>query len=96
MYKKNSKKYWLGTGKNKKVPKGRHSCIGRIEKVSKYDMYKVGYRDLVNNQKVSSWFSVEDVADLQFQRESNKKNGGKKFHKRLRELIKQSKDQFDE
>ena len=38
-------------------------------------MYKVGYRDLVNNQKVSSWLSVEDIADLQVQRGSNKKNG---------------------
>ena len=59
-------------------------------------MYKVGYRDLVNNQKVSSWFSAEDIADMQVQRGSNKKNGGKKIHKRLREMIKQSEDQFDE
>lgn len=59
-------------------------------------MYKVGYRDLVNNQKVSSWLYVEDIADLQVQRGSNKKNGWKKFHKRLREMIKQSEDQFDE
>ena len=36
-------------------------------------MYKVGYKDLVNNQKASSWFSVEDVADLQVQPCSNKK-----------------------
>ena len=28
-------------------------------------MYKVDFRDLVNNQKVFSWFSVEDIADLQ-------------------------------
>ena len=61
------------------MPKGLHSCIGRIEKVSKYDMYKVGYRDLVNTQKVSSWFSVEDIADLQVQRGSNKKKWWKKI-----------------
>ena len=34
-------------------------------------MYKIGYRDLVNYQKV--WFSVEDIAYLQVQRGSNKK-----------------------
>ena len=36
-------------------------------------MYKVGYRDLVNNQKVSSWFFVKYIADLQVHRGSNKK-----------------------
>ena len=37
-------------------------------------MCKIGFRDLVNKQKVPSWFSVEDIADLQVQRGSNKKN----------------------
>ena len=36
-------------------------------------MYKVGYRDLVNNQKVSSWFFVKYITHLQFHRGSNKK-----------------------
>ena len=36
-------------------------------------MYKVGYRDLVNNQKVSSWFFVKYIAHLQVHRGSNKK-----------------------
>ena len=36
-------------------------------------MYEIDFIDLVNDQKVSSWFSVEDIADLQVQRESNKK-----------------------
>ena len=35
-------------------------------------MYKIGYRDLVNYQKVSSWFSAEVIANLQVQRGSNK------------------------
>ena len=59
-------------------------------------MYKVGYRDLVNNQKVCSWFSVEDIADFQVQLGSNKKPAGKNFHKRFREMVKQLEDQFDE
>ena len=37
------------------------------------DMCKVGFRDLLINRKVSSWFSGEDIADLQVQRSSNKK-----------------------
>ena len=45
-------------------------------------MYKVGFKDLVNNQKVSSWFSVKDVADLQGQHGSNKKNAGKKISRK--------------
>ena len=59
--------------KGKKAPKRRYSCIGKTGKVGKYDMYQVGYRDSVNNQKVSSWFPVEDIDDLQVQRGSNKK-----------------------
>ena len=55
-------------------------------------MYKVGFKDLVNNQKVSSWFSVKDVADLQGQRGSNKKMLEKKFHERLKEMVKQPED----
>ena len=42
-------------------------------------MYKVDFRDLLNNQKVSTWFSV-----VQVQRESKtiyKKNTGKNFKK---------------
>ena len=42
-------------------------------------MYEVGFRDLLNNPKVSSWFSVEDIVDLQIQRGSNNKNAGKKI-----------------
>ena len=37
-------------------------------------MYKVGFRDLVNNQKNSNWSSVEDIAGLQVQRGSSKRN----------------------
>ena len=37
-------------------------------------MHKVGFRDLVNHQKVSTCFSVEDIADLQVQRGSNNSN----------------------
>ena len=36
-------------------------------------MYKVAYRNLVINQKVSSWFSVEDIADLQVGKTAGKK-----------------------
>ena len=82
--------------KGKKTPKRRYVCIGKIKKISQYDMYKVGHRDLVNNQKVCSWFSVEYVADLQVQGGSNKKHAGKKIDKRLREMVKQPEDQFDE
>ena len=46
--------------KGKKAPKKRYVFIRKIEKVGKYDKYK----DLVDNQKVSTWFSVEDIADL--------------------------------
>ena len=59
--------------KGKKAPKRRYVCIRKIEKVGKYDMYKVSLRDLVNNQKASSWFSVENIGDLQVQHSSNKK-----------------------
>ena len=69
-------------------------------------MCKVGCRDSVNNKKVSIWFSVEDIADLVVQRGSNqkkkkkkkkrkKKSCGKKFHKRLTQMVKQPEDQFD-
>ena len=68
-------------------------------------MCKVGCRDSVNNKKVSIWFSVEDIADLVVQRGSNqkkkkkkkrkKKSSGKKFHKRLTQMVKQPEDQFD-
>ena len=89
--------YWLGTEKKgKKEPKKRHVFVGKIGKVGNNDMYKVGFRNLASNQNVSSSFSVEDIADLQVQRVSNNKNTGKKFHERLREMVKQSKDQFDE
>ena len=40
--------------------------------------------------------SVEYVADLQVQGGSNKKHAGKKIDKRLREMVKQPEDQFDE
>ena len=95
VYKINQKVLVRYGGKGKKASKRPHVCIGKIEKVGKYDMYKVGYRDLVNNQKVSSWFSVEDTADLQVQRGFNNENGKKKIHERLREIVKQSEDQFD-
>ena len=49
-------------------------------------MYKVCYRD-----KVSSL-----VGSLQGHLGSNKKTTGNYFHKRLREMVKQSEDQFDE
>ena len=52
---------------------------------------KIGFKDLVNNQKVSSLFSIVDIADLQVQLGS-----GKKIHERLREMVKQPQDQFDE
>ena len=68
----------------KKTPKIWYVCIGKIEKVVKYDMYKVRYRDLVNNQKVSSWFFVEDIADLQVQRGSIKKKCWKKSSQKTR------------
>ena len=67
-------------------------------------MCKVGCRDSVNNKKFSIWFSVEDIADLLVQRGSNKKkkkrkekkkSSGKKFHKRLTQMVKQPEDQFD-
>ena len=35
--------------KGKKAPKRQYVCTGKIEKVGKYDMRKVGYRDLVNH-----------------------------------------------
>ena len=44
-------------------------------------MYKVGYKNLVNNQKVSRWFSVEDITHLPVQCGSNKKVLEKKFTK---------------
>ena len=47
-------------------------------------------------RKFPVWFSVEDIAYLQVQHGSNKTNAGKKFHKRLREMVKQPEDQFDE
>ena len=53
-------------------------------------------------RKFPVWFSVEDIAYLQVQRGSNKKKkkkkktAGKIFHKRLREMVKQPEDQFDE
>ena len=37
-----------------------------------------------------------ETADLQVQLGSNKKSTGKNFHKRLRKMVKQPKDQFDE
>ena len=78
--------------KGKKAPKKRYVFIRKIGKVGKYDKYK----DLLDNQKVPTWFSVEDVADLQVLRGSNKKNAAKKFHERLREMVKQPQDQCDE
>ena len=95
MYKINQKALVRYGKKGKKVPKRRHVCIGKIKKVGKYDMYQVGFRDLVNNEKVPSWFSAEDIADLQIQRGSNKKMLQKKFHERLREIVKKPEDQFD-
>ena len=65
--------------KGKKAPKRRHVCIGKVEKVGKYDKYKVVFKDFVNNQKVPSSFSVEDIADLLVQRGSNKKLLEKNF-----------------
>ena len=56
-------------------------------------MYKVGSKYV---QNISSWYSVENIADLQVQRGSNKKNAGKKFHERLRKMVKQPEYQFDE
>ena len=39
----------MGKKEREKAPKRRHVCIGKILKVHKFDMYKVGFRDLVNN-----------------------------------------------
>ena len=71
-------------------------ALENLEKVGKYDMCKVSYRGLINNQNLSSWFSVETIGNLQVQRGSNQKIQKKKIHKRLREMVKQPKDQFDE
>ena len=38
-----------GKKEREKAPKRRHVCIGKILKVRKFDMYKVGFGDLVNN-----------------------------------------------
>ena len=51
-------------------------------------MCKVGCRDSVNNKKVSSWFSVEDIADLLVQRGSNKKKKKKKKKRKKKNLWK--------
>ena len=51
VYKINQKVLVRYGKKGKKAPKRRYSCIGKTEKVGKYHMYKVGYRDLVHNQK---------------------------------------------
>ena len=80
VYKINQKELVWYEKKRNKGPKRRYVCIGEIGKVGKYDMHKVIYRELVNNQKVFSWFSVDDIADVQVQRGCNKKNAGKKFH----------------
>ena len=47
--------------------------LEKLKKLVNMICTKVGFRDLVNNQKVPSWFSAEDIADLQIQRGSNKK-----------------------
>ena len=96
MYKINQNVLFRYGEKGKKAPKIRHFCIVKNEKVGKYDMFKVDFRDLVNNKKVCSRFSVEDIADLQVQRESNKKKAKKNFQERVREMVKQPEDQFDE
>ena len=96
VYKINQKVLVRYGKKGKKEPKRRHVFVGKIEKVGKNDMYKVGFRNLACNQNVSSSFSVEDIAGLQVQRVSNNKNTEKKFHKRLKEMVKQPEDQFDE
>ena len=48
-------------------------------------MYKIGYRDLVNYQKVSSL--VLQIAYLQVQHGSNKTNAGKNFTKGSGKLL---------
>ena len=73
VYKINQKVLVKYGKKGKKAPKRRHVSVGKIEKVGKYDMYKIGFRNLVNNQKIFRWFSVKDIADLQAQHGSNKK-----------------------
>ena len=50
MYKINQKVLVKYGKKGKKAPKRRHVWIGKIKKVGKYDMYKVSFRDLVNNK----------------------------------------------
>ena len=58
-------------------------------------MCKVDFRDSVNHQKVSIWFSVEKRWFASCSAGSNKKIL-KKNHKRLREMVKQPEDWFDE
>lgn len=48
-------------------------ALENLEKVGKYDIREVNYRDLINNQNFPSWLSVEAITDLRFQRGSNEK-----------------------
>ena len=89
MYKINQKVRVSYGRKGKRAPKRWYVRIGKIENVGKYDMYKVGYRALVNTRKVFSSFSVEGIADLQVQRRSDKQNAA---GIRVREMVKQPED----
>ena len=60
--------------KGKKAPERRHVLIGKVVKTGKHsDSYKIQYKDPISKCQTTSWFSVEDMADLQNQKQERKK-----------------------
>ena len=80
--------------KGKKAPKRRHVIIGKAVKIGKHGgSYKIQYKDPISKCQTTSSFSVEDIADLQKQKQARRKSY---CQTRLLAMIKKPYDAFED
>ena len=80
--------------KGKKAPKRRHVIIGKAVKIGKHGgSYKIQYKDPISKCQTTSLFSVEDIANLQKQKEARRKSY---CQTRLLAMIKKPYDAFED
>ena len=74
------RKVFIRFGKRgNKAPKKYHILIGKVVKAGKYgDNYKIRCRDPFSKQVISSWFSVENIADCRVKHEKQAKKWSEK------------------
>ena len=79
--------------KRKKAPKRCQVLIGKVVKIKIHgDSYKIQCKDSISKHQTISWFSVEDITDLQKQKRERKKSDSQTC---LLAMIKEPHDAFE-